>query len=229
MPRRLWFCAGLLVRAACLLPKKAKKRCLFNAPFTLSTTIGKSRPEFPRMAKIAFILLCHKDPDAIIRQAECLTATGDFISIHFDARAPPRITPGSGRRWATTPASPSPKRGQMRLGRVVAGAGHAQRAEAAVEAFPRATHFYMLSGDCMAIKSAEYAHDFLDRQRCRLHRELRLLRTSDWIKTGLKREERLIYRHWFNERTQKRLFYQMLLNAAAAGAGRAPSPDICRS
>jgi hypothetical protein len=31
-----------------------------------------------------------------------------------------------------------------------------------VEAFPRATHFYMLSGDCMAIKSAEYAHAFLD-------------------------------------------------------------------
>ena len=28
----------------------------------------------------------------------------------------------------------------------------------------------------------------------------------DWIKTGFK-EERLIYRHWFNERTQKRLFY----------------------
>ncbi|MFD1808258.1 beta-1,6-N-acetylglucosaminyltransferase [Gemmobacter lanyuensis] len=32
--------------------------------------------------------------------------------------------------------------------------------KAAVEAFPRATHFYMLSGDCMPIKSAEYAHDF---------------------------------------------------------------------
>ena len=29
---------------------------------------------------------------------------------------------------------------------------------------------------------------------------------SDWIKTGFK-EERLIYRHWFNERTQKKLFY----------------------
>jgi hypothetical protein len=36
--------------------------------------------------------------------------------------------------------------------------------EAAVEAFPRATHFYMLSGDCMAIKSAEYANAF---PRCR--------------------------------------------------------------
>jgi hypothetical protein len=32
---------------------------------------------------------------------------------------------------------------------------------------------------------------------------------SDWIKTGLKRE-RLVYRHVFNERTQKRLFYGMM-------------------
>ena len=39
------------------------------------------------MAKIAYILLCHKDPDAIIAQANQLTATGDFIAIHFDARA----------------------------------------------------------------------------------------------------------------------------------------------
>ena len=40
------------------------------------------------MAKIAFILLCHKDPAAIIRQAEGLTAAGDYVAIHFDARAP---------------------------------------------------------------------------------------------------------------------------------------------
>ena len=33
---------------------------------------------------------------------------------------------------------------------------------AAADAFPRATHFYMLSGDCMSIKSASYAHGFLD-------------------------------------------------------------------
>ncbi len=45
--------------------------------------------QFPKMAKIAFILLCHKDPDAIIRQAERLTAAGDCMAIHFDARAKP--------------------------------------------------------------------------------------------------------------------------------------------
>jgi hypothetical protein len=40
------------------------------------------------MAKIAYILLCHKDPDGIIAQAQRLTAAGDFVAIHFDARAP---------------------------------------------------------------------------------------------------------------------------------------------
>lgn len=39
------------------------------------------------MARIAYILLCHKDPDAIIAQAEQLTAAGDCMAIHFDARA----------------------------------------------------------------------------------------------------------------------------------------------
>jgi hypothetical protein len=41
------------------------------------------------MANIAFILLCHKDPDAIIRQALSLTAVGDLISIR-NSQAPPR-------------------------------------------------------------------------------------------------------------------------------------------
>jgi hypothetical protein len=39
------------------------------------------------MAKIAFILLCHKNPEAIVQQAQQLTAVGDYISIHFDASA----------------------------------------------------------------------------------------------------------------------------------------------
>ncbi|MEY8100125.1 glycosyl transferase, partial [Falsihalocynthiibacter sp. S25ZX9] len=39
------------------------------------------------MAKIAYILLCHKDQEAIILQAKRLTATGDYMAIHFDASA----------------------------------------------------------------------------------------------------------------------------------------------
>ena len=40
------------------------------------------------MARIAYILLCHKDPEGIIAQAQRMTASGDFMAIHFDARAP---------------------------------------------------------------------------------------------------------------------------------------------
>ena len=40
------------------------------------------------MPKIAYILLCHEDPDAIIAQARYLTQSGDYIAIHFDKRSP---------------------------------------------------------------------------------------------------------------------------------------------
>ena len=39
------------------------------------------------MVKIAYILLCHKGPDAVIEQAQRLTATGDCVAIHFDRNA----------------------------------------------------------------------------------------------------------------------------------------------
>lgn len=32
------------------------------------------------MPKIAYILLCHEDPDAIIEQAQYLTQSGDYIT-----------------------------------------------------------------------------------------------------------------------------------------------------
>jgi len=77
--------------------------------------------------------------------------------------------------------------------------------EAAVEAFPRATHFHMLSDDFMAVKTAEYAHHYLDTQDCDFVESFDFIE-SDWIKTGMKLD-RLIYRHYFNERTQKWRFY----------------------
>ena len=158
------------------------------------------------MAKIAFILLCHKDPEAIVQQATQLTAAGDYIAIHFDARAPKanfeKIRSGLRDNPNVVFAKKRIKCGWGEWSLVQATL---YAVEAAEEAFPRATHFYMVSGDCMAIKSASYAHRFLDA------RELDYIESfdffeSDWIKTGM-RGERLIYRHWFNERTQKRLFY----------------------
>ena len=159
------------------------------------------------MAKIAFILLCHKDPDAIIKQAQSLTAVGDYISIHFDASAGADDFARIKAALGDNPNVAFARRikcgwGEWSLVRATLNA-----VETAVDRFPRATHFYMLSGDCMAIKSAEYAHEFLDRRDCDYIESFDYFQ-SNWIKTGWK-AERLIYRHWFNERTQKRRFYAM--------------------
>ena len=160
------------------------------------------------MARIAYILLCHKDPVAIIKQAERLTASGDYMSIHFDASASPtdfaQITQALGKNPNVTFAS---KRIRCGWGEWSLVQATLNAVESAIDAFPRATHFYMLSGDCMAIKSAEYIHDYLDDNDVDFIESFDYFE-SDWIKTGWK-EERLIYRHWFNERTQKKRFYGM--------------------
>ncbi|MFV2051835.1 DUF5928 domain-containing protein [Aliiroseovarius sp. YM-037] len=158
------------------------------------------------MAKIAFILLCHKDPDAIIKQAESLTAAGDCMAIHFDANANPkdyaRIQAALGDNPNVVFAKKRVKCGWGEWSLVEATL---RAVEAAVEGFPRATHFYMLSGDCMAIKSAEYAHDLLDADDVDYIECFDFFK-SNWIKTGMK-GDRLIYRHFFNERKHKALFY----------------------
>jgi len=177
------------------------------------------------LARIAFILLCHKDPDAIIQQAEQLTAVGDFIAIHFDARAPKAAFDKIRKSLANNPNVTFARR------RIKCGWGEwslvqatLYAVEAAVKAFPRATHFYMVSGDCMAIKSARYAHDFLDAEDVD-YIESFDFHESEWIKTGLK-EERLIYRHWFNERTQKKLFYWSFWTQRRLGLQREIPADI---
>lgn len=158
------------------------------------------------MAQIAFILLCHKDPRAIIRQAEQLTAMGDYISIHFDARAPKDAFAQIRTALSDNPnVTFATRRIKCGWGEWSLVQATLYAIEAAVRDFPRATHFYMVSGDCMAIKPRPYASDFLDKNDCDYIESFDFL-NSNWIKTGM-REERLIYRHWFNERTQKWLFY----------------------
>ena len=177
------------------------------------------------MAKIAYILLCHKDPAGIIAQAKRLTAAGDCIAIHFDGNARQQDYDQSRRELADEPNI------VVLRTRVRCGWGEWSLVEAtlltvraAVENFPRATHFYMLSGDCMCIKSAEYAHEFLDRADVDYIESFDFLR-SDWIKTGIK-EERLIYRHWFNERKNKTLFYASMDFQRRFGLARKVPEDI---
>ncbi len=177
------------------------------------------------MARIAFILLCHKDPDAIIDQANRLTAVGDFMAIHFDARAKrehfDRIETALKDNPNVTFAR---KRIRCGWGEWSLVKATLLAIEAAEAAFQRATHFYLLSGDCMAIKSAEYVHDFLDENDSDFIESFDFLE-SDWIKTGIK-EERLIYRHYFNERARKPLFYAALNLQKRLGLSRAIPADL---
>jgi hypothetical protein len=177
------------------------------------------------MAKIAFILLCHKDAQAIIRQAERLTATGDCVAIHFDARASAEVYARIREALKDRPGVAfAARRVKCGWGEWSLVQGTLNALEAAVEAFPRATHFYMLSGDCAAVKSAAYAHDFLDADD-KDYIESFDFYASDWIKTGLKRE-RLVYRHFVNERSRKRLFYAMLNLQRRLGLERKTPADI---
>ena len=158
------------------------------------------------MAKIAFIMLTHKDPKGLIEQARRLTEQGDFVAIHYDARAKASDYALLQDELGSNPrVTFARRRHKCGWGEWSLVAASLEAVRAAVEAFPEATHFYMLSGDCMQIKTAEFAHAFLDADPVD-YIECFDFFGSDWIKTGFK-EERLIYRHFFNERTQKRLFY----------------------
>lgn len=162
------------------------------------------------MARIAFILLCHKDVPGVIAQARRLTTAGDFVSIHFDGRGRASDYAAIHAALADNPAVTfAKKRYRCGWGEWSLVAATLSAIRAALAAFPSASHFYMLSGDCMPVKTAEYAHRFLDADDCD-YIEHNDFFTSDWIKTGLK-EERLIYRFWFNERTQRGR-YDFLLN-----------------
>ncbi|MCV2869356.1 beta-1,6-N-acetylglucosaminyltransferase [Defluviimonas sp. WL0002] len=172
------------------------------------------------MAKIAFILLCHKDPEGVIRQAKSLAEAGDVVAIHFDGRSGAesykKIRQGLDGVAGVTFAARRIKCGWGEWSLVAATL---EAVKAARAAFPDATYYYMISGDCMAIKSAEYAHALLDAEDVDYIESFDFFE-SGWIKTGI-REDRLIYRHLFNERTHKPLFYASLNLQRRLGLARA--------
>lgn len=154
-----------------------------------------------------------------------LTAAGDYIALHFDARADPED-------YATIRSALldnanvifARKRVKCGWGEWSLVRATLNALEAAVAAFPRASHFYMLSGDCMPTKSCEYIHQFLDARNVDVIENFDYF-DSDWIKTGMK-EERLIYRHFFNERKYKNLFYTSLSVQQRLGLERALPADL---
>jgi hypothetical protein len=171
------------------------------------------------MTQIAYLLLCHKDPEEIILQATRLTAVGDCVAIHFDARA---SLADYDRIRAALAGNPgitfTGRRFRCGWGEWSLVGATLELARAAITAFPGATHFYLLSGDCMPIKTAEHIRTWLDREDADFIESFDF-HASGWIKTGIK-EERLIYRHWFNERRRKRLFYASMRLQARLGLAR---------
>ncbi|MEM6939101.1 MAG: DUF5928 domain-containing protein [Pseudomonadota bacterium] len=158
------------------------------------------------MAKIAYILLCHKDPDAVIRQAQQLTAAGDLLALHLDRSAPAAMFAKLKGALADNPRVVfARKRLRCGWGQWSLVAATLETLATAMQAFPSASHFYLLSGDCMPIKSAEYARAYLAENDVDFI-ECEDFFSSNWIRTGWK-EERLIYRHYVNERSNRRLFY----------------------
>lgn len=177
------------------------------------------------MTQVAFILLCHKDPEGVVAQTLRLTAAGDCVSIHFDARSK---AADFARIRAALAGNPhvtfAHRRVKCGWGEWSLVAATLEALRAAVEDFPGATHFYMLSGDCMPIKTAEYIHAALERDDADQIESFDFY-GSGWIKTGIQ-EERLIYRHWFNERQRKWLFYRSIEVQKKLGLARKVPEDL---
>lgn len=171
------------------------------------------------MAKIAFLLLAHKDAARVAAQARALTAHGDCVAIHFDARA-------SRAEWERLRLATAAMAGVVLARRRRCGWGEWSLVQASLDLvmlararFRDITHYYLISGDCYPTKARGAVEAYLTKHTGRDFIEAQDFFESGWIKTGIKRE-RLVYRHLFNERTQKRLFYWSLALQERLGLAR---------
>lgn len=178
----------------------------------------------PPLAKIAYILLCHKNPATVVAQARVLTSAGDYLSVHVDASAPEDVFREIRDGLAGSENVTFARRVRCGWGEWSLVQGTLNALEAALEAFPDASHFYMISGDCMPIKSAAYIHRYFDAHDFDVI-ENHDFNNSDWIKVGL-RADRLEYRHWFNERRHKALFYASLAVQKRLGLKRRTPKEL---
>ncbi|MEL6476562.1 MAG: DUF5928 domain-containing protein [Pseudomonadota bacterium] len=177
------------------------------------------------MAKIAFLLMAHKSPAEVIAQAMALTAHGDTVTIHYDRRAG---QDGFDRIRAGLKGNPNVAFAR----RVRGGWGTWSLVQASLNMirmakrrFDGITHYYLISGDCYPTKSRSYIEQALAAAPETDFIEVNEFYESGWIRTGL-REERLIYRHWFNEREQRWWFYTSMNLQRRLGWRRSPPADL---
>lgn len=157
------------------------------------------------MAQIAYILLCHRNAEAIEAQVKSLVAAGDCVAVHFDRNGSDAEYRQLYRSFARSPNVVFVPRVRCGWGEWTLVKASLDGLRLAEEVFEDASHFFLISGDCSPIKSARYIHDTLDTDG-KDYIEHQDFFSSGWIKTGLK-EDRLHFRHFFNERSQKRMFY----------------------
>jgi len=160
------------------------------------------------MTQIAYLLLAHRNPDGLIAQIELMISQGDRLVLHYDRNAPAADFDRIRRAFAGDRRVAFARRVRCGWGEWSLVQATLNAIEAGWTAFPEATHFAMISGDCAPIKPRAHIAAALapaDRD----YIEINDFFTSGWIRTGL-REERLIYRHPFNERRRKWLFYALL-------------------
>lgn len=176
------------------------------------------------MAKIAFLLMVHKDPDRVIAQARALTSHGDCVAIHFDASAPTSAFSKIQSTLKKTPNVAIARRVRCGWGEFSLVRATLALIKEARRRFEGITHYFLISGDCYPTKSRDYFDRYLTPDRD--HIEAHDFFDSGWIRTGMT-EDRLIYRHWFNEREQKTLFYASLAVQRRFGLSR-PLPEGLR-
>lgn len=167
----------------------------------------------------------HRDVSGLLAQARALVAEGDRVAVHLDARAGRAATRALRDGLRDLPgALPAPRQIRCNWGGWSLVRAALITLRAARDAFPDASHFYLISGDCRPVKPGIQIRQMLsDTDQDWI--EAQDFLTSDWIKTGMK-DERLIYRHMFNERRQTRAFYASLRLQKRLGLTRRPPRDL---
>jgi hypothetical protein len=171
------------------------------------------------MARIAYLLLCHGPPDRMIDLARLLAGGGDSVVVHHDANSDPADWRRLRAALADLPeAVVLDRRFRCGWGEWSLVAATLELARVAADRFPEATHFFLISGDCMPIAARADIAAALD-PADRDHIEAVDFFTGGWIRTGLG-EERLVFRHYVNERRRPGLFYAMVRAQRTLGLRR---------
>lgn len=170
------------------------------------------------MARIAFLLMAHRNPRQVVEQARTLTQHGDFVAIHFDKRASAQAFTEIRTALAGVERVTFADRVKCGWGEYSLVQASLNLIRAARAAFDGISHYYLMSGDCYPTKTRAYFDEILTDGND--HIEAQDFFESAWIRTGIK-EERLTYRHWFNERKYKDWFYRSLKLQRRFGLSRA--------